>query len=452
MSGQKVTYARITTDEHRRLMKSARVAENMDSIIQNKLDKQRANIEADFQSKINRINQRNHQQERMIEDLNSSMQDMERDFQRKFQQQASRYANDMNNLNNKIDLEVNHIHQRLDAQRVEYRNLIQEQGKVLNSRIDSIQNSIEAKEQNQKAQANEWLKNAKDALRLVDTYNHKKFAPNEYDELMQRINLVETNIKNGNYEISNSQNIWIDSYKLRAKLEQLENEWNLYFELAKKSNIELLATCEATKIVDIMFETEEEDTKIEADINYWSDGRLEKLTKEAKNIEDSLNNSDALRLEELKDLIQNSSTIKEQVVSLIDEAKEKIILSQKRTEIAQTILESLEDRGFEYIEDCYESDDQRRAFRLKLENSLEEEVVTIITPQDSLTNKIDIHFFDKSSSESERQARLKDMLTHLKEEGVECDQPQCAVGTENKSRGDEKVRDFEDAKKIQKVL
>ena len=452
MSGQKVTYTRITTDEHRRLMNSARIVENMDNIIQSELDKQRANMEADFQSRINRVNQRNYQQERMIKDLNSSMQDMERDFQRKFQQQASKHANDINNLNNKIDLEVNHIHQRLDAQREEYKSLIQEQSRILSNRIDSIQNSIKAKEQNQKAQANEWLKNAKDALRLVDTYNHKKFAPNKYNELMQRVNLVETNIKNGNYEISNLQNIWMDSYKLRAKLEQLENEWNLYFELAKKSNIELLATCEATKIVDMVFETEEEDTKIETDINYWSDGKLEEFIKKAKNIENSLNNSDNLKLKDLKQLIQDSITIKEQVVLLIDEAKEKIILSQKRVEIAQTILESLEERGFEYIEDCYEGDDQREAFRLKLENSLEEEVVTIITPQDSVTNKIDIHFFDKSSSESERQARLKDMLSHLKEEGVECDQPQCAVGTENKNRGDERVRDFKEAKRMKKAL
>jgi len=444
MSGRKVTYARITTDEHRRLMKSARIAENMDNKIHKELDKQKNRIQSEFNSKINQINRRNHQQEQMINNLNAGMQDMERDFQREFQRQSSKHKNDMKNLNNKIDFEVNHIHQKLDNQRKEYKTLIQKQGKILNKKIDSIQKSIEVKEQNQKAQAEEWLKNAKDALTLVNGYNHQKFTPNEYDELMQRVNLVETNIKNGNYEISNLQNIWIDSYKLRAKLEQLENEWNLYFQLARETNAELLATCEATKIVDMMFE--EVDEKIEVDVDFWCDGKLNKILKETKEIDRKLDNGESLKLDELKNLIEKSTTLKSELKTLTEEAKEKIILSQKRTDIAQTILESLEDRGFEYIEDCYESDDQRQAFRLKLENGLEEEVVTIITPQDSLTNKIDIHFFDKSSNENERQARLKDMLQNLNENGVDCDKPKCVAGTENQSRGDEKVRNFEEVK------
>ena len=512
MSGQKVTYARITTREFDRLKRSARITEGLENRVRSELNRQRAHLEREFQTRINQLNQRHQQQQQMINNLNSTMQDIERDFQRKFHQQAQQHRRDIENLNSMIDREVEHINQRLDAQREEYQTMIQEQGEILNNRIDrevehinqrldaqreeyqtmiqeqgeilnnridrevehinqrldaqraeyqaliqeqgiilnnkieAIQKSIEAKEQNQKNQAIEWLKNAQDALKLVDTYNHKKFAPNEYDELMQRLKLVETNIANGNYEISNLQNIWMDSYKLRAKLEQLENEWNLYFELATTSNAKLLATCEATKIVDIVFDTEEGDTTLKADINYWTNGKLENFINEAKKIENKLNNSEELEVKDLKELIQTSTTLKEQVISLVEEAKERIISSQKRVEIAQTILESLEERGFEYIDDCYEGDDQREAFRLKLANSLDEEVVTIITPQDSVTNKIDIHFFDKSVSETERRARLKNMLEHLREDGVECDIPQCVEGTENQARGDERVRDFQKAK------
>ena len=479
MSGQKVTYARITTREFDRLKRSARITEGLENRVRSELNRQRAHLEREFQTRINQLNQRHQQQQQMINNLNSTMQDIERDFQRKFHQQAQQHRRDIENLNSMIDREVEHINQRLDSQREEYQTMIQEQGEILNNRIDrevdfinqrldaqraeyqaliqeqgiilnnkieAIQKSIEAKEQNQKNQAIEWLKNAQDALKLVDTYNHKKFAPNEYDELMQRLKLVETNIANGNYEISNLQNIWMDPYKLRAKLEQLENEWNLYFELATTSNAKLLATCEATKIVDIVFDTEEGDTTLKADINYWTNGKLESFINEAKKIENKLNNSEELEVKDLKELIQTSTTLKEQVISLVEEAKERIISSQKRVEIAQTILESLEERGFEYIDDCYEGDDQREAFRLKLANSLDEEVVTIITPQDSVTNKIDIHFFDKSVSETERRARLKNMLEHLREDGVECDIPQCVEGTENQARGDERVRDFQKAK------
>ena len=446
MSGQKISYARITQDEYERLMRSARVAENMDYKIQEELRRKEVELQSEFRAQMDILNRRNSMQEEIIETLNDNMKEMERDFQRRYRQQASKHQRDIDNLNKKIDVEIEYIHNRLDEQRQEYISLIKEQSRILNNRIDSIQRDIEAKEQSRKNQALEWLKNAEDALSLVDTYNHKKFAPNEYDDLKNRIELVKTNIKNENYEISNLQNIWMDSYKLRAKLEQLESEWNSYLQLAKQSNAELLATCEVHEVVELAFETSEDDMQLEVDINFWTSGKLDKLKAKAEKLHKNLKTPDDLEVSDFKEMIKKSLELKSQVTQLTELAKANIILSQQRADMAEDILESLEQKGFELADDCYEYDDQRKAYRIKLENAGGDEIVTIITPQDNLTNRLDIHFFDNNTDDAEKRIRLNSILKSLSQNGINCDMPQCAPGTEHKNSGDEAVRDFESIK------
>jgi len=452
MSGQKVTYARITTGEFERLQRSARIADNMDSKIRNAVSSKEYELRNEFQSRLDNVNRRNSEQSRLINNMSDSMRDMERDFQREFQEQSSRHRRDFSNLNNKIDLEVEQIHNRLDSQRREYTTLIEKQGKILNNKINDLRQSIEQREANKENQAKTWLDDVNSALAIVDTYNHKKFAPNEYDELKARLQISQTNINNGVFEasISNSQTVWMDAYKLRAKLEQLENEWNAYFELAKESNVELIATCEAHEVVKFAFETEDGDESLEANIDYWSNGELNRLKAEAIKIDQKLANADEFTVNDLKQMIQNSIELKEKVIALTDLAKNNIILHEKRMHIADDITGSLEERGYEVTDDCYDYDDSRESYRVKFENSLGEEVVTIITPKDNQTNQLNIHFFDKSVNEDERKTRLNDMLQSLKEDGVECDQPQCIAGTQFEAHGNETEKDFEAVKNKKK--
>lgn len=493
MSGQKVSYVDITTEEYSRLMRSARVSENMDSKIQNELRKKEANLKRQFDSQLNKINQRNNTQNNMISNLSSEMQNMERDFQKQYKKQSIKHTQDVKQINNnmrsmerdfrkeqqnqsnrhktdirniksqieknneRINKKFSFIQNTISNQRKEYKSLINEQNKVLNQRISkqgeifnqkikSLEKSIKDKEKYQKNQALEWLKNAKDALALVDTYNHEKFAPNEYNDLKQRISLIDSNIKNGNYELSNSQNIWMDSYKLRARLEELENEWNTYLQLSQQSNAELLASCEAHEIVKIAFDTEEETIELEADIDKWCNGELTELKNKALEHQKTLQQTEDLKIDNFKKILEESYYINEEVVALTQKAKEAIILSQKRSDMASDIVESLDESGFEIVDSCFEEEDERKAIHLKLQNISGDEVVTIITPVNNKENKLDIHFFD-DNDESFKQTRLSSILQRLQQDGIRCSTPQCVTGTEHQNRGNEQVRDFDKMKR-----
>jgi len=202
----------------------------------------------------------------------------------------------------------------------------------------------------------------------------------------------------------------------------------------------------------LTFETEEGDESIKADIDYWSNGELSKFKSEAKANEKKLSNADELNVEDLKELIKHSMETKEKVISLTELAKNNIILHEKRLHIADDITNSLEERGYELTDDCYEYDDAREAYRVKFENTLGEEVVTIITPKDNQINQLDIHFFDKSVNEDERKLKLNDMLGSLSQDGIECDRPQCIAGSQFESQGNVKEKDFETIKNMKKQL
>ncbi len=141
MSGQKISYARITEQEYRRLMNSAREVENIENRVSRQLKQRESQMRKDFDRQLSNINRRNQKQENMIQNLGSTMQSMERDFQ-----------NNLNRLDNKIN-------------RVDYK-------------VETLINDIKIKEQNKEDQATQWLKNASDSLDILDTYNHNKFTPN----------------------------------------------------------------------------------------------------------------------------------------------------------------------------------------------------------------------------------------------------------------------------------
>jgi hypothetical protein len=390
MSGQKISYVQITDYEYDRMMEATYEVENIESRVQYQLERQEHQLRSDFNNQMSQIKQKSKKQEANI--------------------------------------------------------------KRLDNKIDNLIVSIEAKEANKKSQALSWLSEAEDALSAIDSFRHEKFCPNEYAKLQQSYELSKTNIENEVYEasISGSQKLWQEACELKAKLEVLENEWNEYFEQAVESNLKLIATCDAQTTLELAFDIEDGSEELEVDIDYWCDGQLTQLKELALSQENLLTHSEVMDIDEFKKLIKESSRFQHDAEALTQKAKEAIILSQLRSDMASDIVDSLDDAGFELEDSCFKGDDKRSSVHLKMTNISGDEIVTIITPVNNRENKLDIHFFDKNSDENFKQTRLQSMMQRLNESGVECQTPQCAEGTEHNGSGNESVRDFEKVKSLQR--
>lgn len=390
MSGQKISYVHITDREYNRFMDSAREVENLESRVQYQLDRQEHQLRSDFNNQMRQIKRKSRIQETNI-----------------------------NRLDNKID------------------NLIE---------------TIEAKEASKKSQALAWLSEAEDALSAIESYRHEKFTPNEYVKLQRKYELSQLNIENEVFEssISGSQALWQEACGLKAKLEQLENEWNLYFEQAVESNAKLIVICDAQTTLKLAFDVEDGSEELSVDIDHWCGGQLTALKELALSQQNLLKYSEQMGIEDFKKLIEESIELQADVEALTQKAKEAIILSQLRSDMASDIVDSLADAGFNLEDSCFEGEDERASVHLKMTNIAGDEIVTIITPMNNRENKLDIHFFDKNSDESFKQTRLQSMMQRLSESGVECQTPQCAEGTQHYDSGNESVRDFEKVKSLQR--
>ncbi len=390
MSGQKVSYVQITDREYDKFINSAREVENIESRVQHQLDKQEHQLRSDFNNQMKQIKYKSKQQEINI--------------------------------------------QRLD------------------NRLDNLVESIEAKETNKRNQALSWLDEAKDALVTIDSYRHNKFSPNEYRKLQQKLEFSSINIENEVYEasISNSQSLWQEACELKVRLEEFENEWSSYFEEAVKSNTTLIATCDAQTTLKLAFDIDDGSEELVVDIDFWCDGELYKLKELALIQQTLLKHSENIEVKDFKELIQKSTQYQADVRGLTQKAKEAIILSQLRSDMASDIINSLDDSGFTLEDSCFEGDDERASIHLKMTNIRGDEVVTIITPLSNKENKLDIHFFDKVSDETFKQTRLQNMIDRLSQSGVDCQVPKCAEGTQHHSSGDESVRDFQTVKNIKR--
>lgn len=407
MSGQKVSYVQITDREYDRFMKTSREVEKIESRVQKQLKQKENELRKEFNNQYSAMQTRVNKQQNMIQNLSVEMQNMEKDFQ-----------NNILLLDKKID--------------------------KVNYKVDNLINAIDIKEQNKKSKATEWLKNTSDLLSIIDTYNHRKFAEGKFDKLLTKNELSKSNFKDENYEasIASSQSLWQEAVELRFELEYLENQWNEYLKNAIESNNNLIATCEAQEIVKMLFDTENEVKELDIDIDFWCDGKLSKLKEEANNQKQILlNNTQNLELKELKEFINQSEELTQKAIALTQESKEAILLSQSRSDMANDILESLNQSGFILQDHCFEEDDERKSIHLKLSNISNDEIVTIITPIDNKENKLDIHFFG-DSNEKFKQTQLQNIFTRLKAAGLQYNSPKCVEGTEHHSTGNERVRDF----------
>ncbi len=469
MSGQKVTYRQITTDEYNNLMKSATIANSMDRTVKDAIAKNEKSLKKDFDSRLDAVNSRNTKQEKIINNLGSDMKIMEKDFQKQYKAQNAQHQKDIGSLNNsmknmkndfqkdiktldkKVDAEVKNIYGTLKTQRDEYTTLIKQQGEELNGKIKDITDSIKRTNDQQSYLAQEWIKNANDALALVATYRYNKFAPNEYENLVNSLKLSQQNIRNRVYQasIASSQQVWIDAYKLRAKLEGLESEWDMYYKMAKRSNADLNVTYDTHKEMTFAFDmADETPQELKVDIDKWSMRELSKLNKEKiEPLKKALENKDdELSIHDLKNAIQASNAYKNEIIAIAQTAKSNMILSQERTDIASDIVNKLSENGYEYQDACYEYDDQRETYCVKLENPLGEEIVIRIEPAGMLDNKIDILFYDNSVSEDLTRNRLNAIIGSISNDEATCTQPTCVRGTTHQAKADPKFKNFDQIK------
>jgi hypothetical protein len=437
MSGVKDSFVQLRQSELDRLRENCRRVDNLQSSV---ADRVRENQR--LQQQMDNQRRQEEQRQRQFDSQISNMSQQMRDAEKANQQQ-------LNQLRDQFNTSLQGVNQRINQLQIN----LQQQGQNLQNQITNLSNQIAAKEADQAKRANIWLQDTKALLDAIDAgYEHEKFMPGVLSSLRSQLSLTQSNIQQGDYQaaIASAQQTFLAGQQLRLDLEQLTLEWNAYLKAAQENVAEVLALCDANFSAQFTFSTEEGAETINAEIDFWTEGKLTELRQQVATQHQRLDKPDSLTLAEIKQIIADSQQYRQQSETLTEEAREKIIASQIRQNIGQIIESSLADMGFEVTDAVWEETDYRRALHVKLENPAGDQMVTIIKPtqQGNKTGyHITTHLFDESSNDEEfRLERLNSMLGKLREEGLECGPLTCAEGTENRSSTETERLNFEQVK------
>jgi len=459
MSGEKNSYVNIRRSEYNRMMRSCNRLDQLDKNVQKNMESIEGNLRRDFRKRMDKIGQRHANIEKRMGGLSEEMQRVETEQNRRLQQQSQQFQRSIESINNELKNQREEYLGLIQTQSENFSKALQEQKKDLQGQIKNIHEKIAQKQESEKNQAYQWFSDVQNYLDMIsENYRHEKFLPGSIEGIRQEMEINRSNLSQGNYQaaIASIQQSFVRASNIRLELERLEMEWEAYLEGAKNNAAQVLATCDAQYAARIAFDTEEGSKEVAAEIDFWTNGRLSELRKQAEDEKQRFVESDNLSLEDLKKSIGDSNHWREECLSLTEKAKEALIASQLRNNIGQAIESVMNEDNWEITDATYEGQDLRGAVHIKMENLQGDELVTIVTPvekeESSIENKINISFFDRNTNdEVYRESRVKSILKALQEQGIDCGPPQCVPGTENRPCENELKLDFEAVRKKKPV-
>jgi len=345
--------------------------------------------------------------------------------------------NELKRLNKNLSSELKELNEEL----INTKKDLKEDIKKNREKINNIISKINQEKKEKKELALYWINNLSSQIDMIKKLDHEKFKPNELNRILTQIELAKKNYESGMFEaaISSLQERYIDAVELFEEVLSLEKEFNELKEEALKKIDEILNLLNAQKEVEI----EVEGQKVEVDVNYWTNNRLDEIKKEAellkKKIEDKKTTT-----KELKEIIEKEENLIEELKNIHNKAIDNLFLYQSRIDSANDIIDILDELGYEAVDDAMLSNDKRKSLFVKFENENEEEILVILSPKDN-KNRLNILFDIETTNPKFKELRLQRILSELNKKGIKTENFSCTDNENPRSLMNE-FKDFEKVK------
>lgn len=364
--------------------------------------------------------------------------------------------NQVNTSNEEIRLLAEEQNRRLRQQATNFRHDINElrkqreqDRKELADAIQAVQNSIEEKERTHRAIAEDWIAQTESYFSDIEQYRHELFTPNQLEHLRTQLTQVNEDLKNEAFQsaISAARNVFNQAVDLKERVVTAEIEWAHYHSELQNLLADTNSALYHYENLRYTVPSSSGEQEVDAQIDYWADGELSNIQEELSEINDRVRNVRELSTAELLVLIASLRKIRTRMDETAESAKDAMICSQVRAELANTLAQTLQETGWEYVGYTYEGSEMNAALHIKLRDNLGNEIVTVITPEmtrGNLGNNMEFNFFsDYNNDENTRNIWIAAIMEQLRGAGLNVDKPQTRPGFENRSSDNEALRDLE---------
>lgn len=199
--------------------------------------------------------------------------------------------------------------------------------------------------------------------------------------------------------------------------------------------------------MQFIIDTDAGEERLDANIDYWSNGLLSSGVGAVEQISGLMERINDVPTAELIAALERIKELRQLLDKAREDAKDALVSSQMRAEMASTMAEHLQMAGWEFVGYTYEGSEMNAALHVKFRDNMGNEIVTVISPEnhyDELCNNMQVNFFDPyNSDESMRGIWVKVILESLCGVGLNVGRPVTQPGYEVRQSDDEAIRDLE---------
>jgi hypothetical protein len=314
-------------------------------------------------------------------------------------------------------------HILLEEQAHHLTNMIDAERQLREQQFQAIHQRLDTEQQHKDELARSWIDTAQEIRDFITArYQHERFAPGQLAILERTLQQADANAAQGTPEaaLSLAQQSCHGLSDLRLELERLEHEWNLWHIRASESTRELLAIAQQNRTCHAL-DMEGNKLDLTLEVDYWTQGKLMRLENDINTIITQLaDDSSALSTDELRNIVtQSVLNLDQQLGQLIAEARLAVINSQLRANIADLVVGTLEEQGFQLQDDTYEGTDYRNGFVAQVKHIDSTTVSVVISPEEGGQNTLHIHSYDaQDRPEHELRARAQALAESLNARGL----------------------------------
>jgi len=466
MSGMKDVRVTMTRTQRDSLLNSARRAEESaqqarqrEQVTQNALNNANRQLDSLNRTLNNEIAGLHEDMQQMAQDQNRRLQQQANEHNRRLQEQARSFNNSITDVNRRMESQrvalegsINQVRQQTENNRQQLQNAIDN----VNARIDVH----DARDTNHRRVAEFWISQVQAYIGDIKQYRHDMFTPgqlakwqNELDTIQQREMAQEA------YQtaMASARSAFNNVVELKENVVNAESEWTNYHSIFVQSLADAQSNLNYHQNMQFTIEMEHGNETVDSNINFWTNNALGRISDALEEVKAREGKIQEVPTAELIQLLDRLSEINSQMEIAANEAKEALISSQHRAEMANILTSALSGCGWDFHEATdgmtYEGEQHNRPVHIKMSDGMDNEIVAIITPDTNLDNKLELHFFYETNDEERQRAWIESMQNSLKESGLNVSTPVCREGYESTASDAHSLRNIQEtaARKVETV-
>lgn len=425
MSGYKRATIQVEEEEYRRLHEADQRLRALEKNVQKQLEREAKQNRSVLFSQVSMFEERQESFRALIGSLSDQVQIIDQHSRAALHEQEASLSQALQESQGMLWAEVNQL---IDQQSVYFEQLIQEetyQRERENSELFEVVNGLYDDHQRKQELAATWLETAQEVVDFVrQNYDCQKFAPGLLEHYHSRLWQAADNLENGVPEgtILDSQQMVSELSQHRIELERQERRWWLVFHAVLDWTVWLRELAEDNQTCEAL-DLDGQPLGIVIDVDYWTAGLLNRVAAYLEQV--------AYRVENEADLLDEAALrqylefelpqAEEALNELVYQARLRALNSQLRINIADLVLQALEEQGFSVSKAGYTGDDMRKDFCASALNRQGAEIVIDVVPTGEEYGMNELHLLSKDAqvrTEHELQQRTREISRTLQRYGL----------------------------------